>query len=104
MRRLRGARDARGLKATGLCVYSFSASLRDVSSADNDYSSLDILAWACQLIEALEVLARAQIYHGDLRLPNLLLSPTGHIIVADFGVRTHEQAVPSNQHFHAITI
>lgn len=45
-----------------------------------------MVAWAAQLAEALEVLDRLKIYHGDLRAPNILLSPHDHIIVADFGV------------------
>ena len=46
----------------------------------------DIVAWSRQLLEALVVLGKAKIYHGDFRVDNILIGYGGHIIVSDFGV------------------
>lgn len=64
-------------------------------SETRSYNSADILAWAWQLSEAVAVLSTAHIYHGDLRAPNILVSPSGHLIVADFGVGLRLDAAPS---------
>lgn len=71
-----------------MCRYDYILLCYACSKAGG-YSIADILGWAAQLAEALEVLSREKIYHGDLRSPNILLSPADHIIIADFGVCTH---------------
>lgn len=41
------------------------------------------------------MLSTANIYHGDLRARNILVSFSGHLIVADFGVSLRLDAGPS---------
>ncbi|EIW76188.1 kinase-like protein [Coniophora puteana RWD-64-598 SS2] len=54
-----------------------------------------IRLWAAELLVALEALHAARIVHRDVKPENVLISPSGHIALADFGLAsTHARWLP----------
>ena len=53
------------------------------------YETMDedvAVALMCQAAEGLEVAAKQGVIHRDIKPDNLLISPTGHLKIADFGI------------------
>lgn len=50
------------------------------------YGLVEMLAWSYQLASALQALWTAKIYHGDIKVKNILVDHQGKVLISDFGV------------------
>ncbi|MBP7687308.1 MAG: protein kinase [Thermoflexales bacterium] len=76
--------------------YIAGQSLQDVlQAAPQGLDETQVLAWADQLLSALEYIHQHQLIHRDIKPANIRLTPAGHIFLVDFGlVKQHDTANP----------
>lgn len=56
------------------------------ASADCNFSTIDLLEWASQVVHGMQHLESRNIVHGDLAARNILLCDNGAVKICDFGL------------------
>jgi hypothetical protein len=77
--------------------YVAARSLEDVFVDDGPISPLRVAEIARQLLAALRAAHDAGIVHRDVKPSNVLLTPSGRVVLTDFGIATYEGATTLTQ-------